>query len=90
MIHNLMQGDPQQELMKSPPRFENHKGYNDHWLIYFKQILRLYTHSIYNLGQNLLRHITRKPIFCTHPEKNAYCRKLKDCFPPSLLQCCLR
>ena len=42
-----------------------------------------------NLGQNLLRHIARIPIFCTHPDKNAYCRKLKDRFPPHLFQCCL-
>ena len=44
----------------------------------------------YNLGQNLLRHITKIPIFFTHPDKNAYRRKLKDRFPPPLLQCCLR
>ena len=44
----------------------------------------------YNLGQNLLRHITKIPIFCTYPDKNAYSRKLKDRFPPHLLQCCLR
>ena len=43
-----------------------------------------------NLGQNLLRHITKIPTFCTHPDKNAYCRKFKDCFPPPLLQCCLQ
>ena len=36
-----------------------------------------------NLGQNLLRHFTKIPIFATHPDKNAYCRKSKDCFPPS-------
>ena len=36
----------------------------------------------YNLGQNLLRHIIRIPIFCTHPDKNACCRKLR-LFPPS-------
>ena len=24
---------------------------------------------------NLLRHITKIPIFCTHPDKNAYCHK---------------
>ena len=44
----------------------------------------------YNLGQNLLRHITKILIFCTHPDKNAYCCKLKDCFPPPLLQCCFQ
>ena len=44
----------------------------------------------YNLGQNLLRHITKILIFCTYPAKNAYSRKLKDLSPPSLLQCCLR
>ena len=43
----------------------------------------------YNLGQNLLRHITKTPIFFTHPDKNAYRSKLKDRFPPPLLQCCL-
>ena len=35
----------------------------------------------YNLGQNLLRHITKIPIFCTYPGKNDYSRKLKDRFP---------
>ena len=44
----------------------------------------------YNLGQNLLRHIARIPIFSTHPDKNSYCCNLKDRFPPPLLQCCLR
>ena len=44
----------------------------------------------YNLGQNLLRHIAGIPILCTHPDKNAYRRKLKDRFPPPLSQCCLR
>ena len=33
-------------------------------------------------SDNLLGHITRIPIFCTHPDKNAYCRKLR-LFPPS-------
>ena len=28
--------------------------------------------------------------FCTHPDKNAYCRRLKDRVTPPLLQCCLR
>ena len=28
--------------------------------------------------------------FCTHPDKNAYCCRLKDPVPPPLLQCCLR
>ena len=42
----------------------------------------------YKLGQNLLRHITRIPIF--YPDKNAYSRKLKDRLPLPLLQCCLR
>ena len=44
----------------------------------------------FNLGQNLLRHIARIPIFCTHPDRKAYCRRLKNCFPLPLLQCCLR
>ena len=46
--------------------------------------------TTYNLGQNMLRHITKIPIFCTYPDKNAYSRKLKERFPPPLLQCCLR
>ena len=54
-------------------------------------IILSYIYSLdYNLGQNLLRHITKIPIFYTHPDKNAYCRKLKDCFPLPLLQCCLQ
>ena len=35
-------------------------------------------------------HNTKIPIFFTQPDKNAYRRKLKDRFPPLLLQCCLR
>ena len=42
-------------------------------------------YACYNPGQNLLRHITKIPIFCTRPDKNAYRRKLKDRFPPPLL-----
>ena len=34
-----------------------------------------------NLGQHLLRHITKIPIFCTYPDKNPNSRKLKDSFP---------
>ena len=37
----------------------------------------------YNLGQNLLRHITKILIFCTYRDKNVHSRKLKDFFPPS-------
>ena len=35
----------------------------------------------YNLRQNLLRHITKLPSFCTYPDKNAY--KIERPFPPS-------
>ena len=45
---------------------------------------------IYNLGQNLLRHITKIPIFALKHDKNAFSRKLKDRFSPPLLQCCFR
>ena len=38
----------------------------------------------------MLRPFKTIPIFATHPGKNAYYRKLKDCFPPPPLQCCLR
>ena len=42
----------------------------------------------YNFGQNLLRRITKIPIFCTYRDKNAFSRKLKDRFPPPVLLCC--
>ena len=44
-------------------------------------IARYQERMSYNLRQSLLRRITKKPIFCTRPDKNAYRRKLKDRFP---------
>ena len=44
----------------------------------------------YSLGQKLLRHITKIPIFALKHDKNAFSRKLKDRFSPPLMECCLR
>lgn len=45
----------------------------------------------YKPGKNMmLRHITKKPNFCTLPNKNAYCHHLNNRCAPLLLQCCLR
>ena len=46
------------------------------WLILFISPLN------FILGETLLRHISKIPIFSTHPDKNAYCRKLKGEFVP--------
>ena len=66
-------------LQRYPAYTQFHKNQRQSKL--FSRVIMFVLFS-YNLGQNLLRHFTKIPIFATHPDKNAHCRKLKDCFPP--------